>query len=120
MTILQRRMLRKAPPADEPCLTTPSSDVDVGVLYSCPLEASRRFELATTLARALERPVDVVDLHSLAGTILRRILCNGVMIINRSSHEYFALLRAMIFDQADFMPYVRRTLEERQRRFCHG
>ena len=98
----------------------PDSDVDLAVLFDHPLDAARRVGLAERLETLLARTVDLVDLSSLSGTILKQILCGGIVLFKKDTEALASLTRKMIFNQADVMPYVRRTLEERQRRFLHG
>ena len=45
---------------------------------------------------------------------------SGVCDPYQPLEKKYALTRRMIYNQADMMPLVRRTLQERQRRFCHG
>jgi uncharacterized protein len=99
---------------------TGHSDVDVAVLFDRPMDAEARMTLAAELGGVLARAVDLVDLSSLNGTILKQILCKGQVLINRSPAALAALLCRMTYNQADMMPYVARTLQERQERFVHG
>ena len=96
------------------------SDVDLAVLYRSPMTAEARRMMSERLERALHRRVDLVDLAVLHGTILKQVLCRGCVLVKRSPEDLAALVRRMVYNQADMMPYVRRTLLERQRRFMHG
>ncbi len=96
------------------------SDVDVAVLFERPLEAEQKMRLTASLEAGLSRPVDLVDLFSLNGTILKQVLCKGQVLIRKNGEDLPSLLRRMIYNQADMMPYVSRTLYERQERFVHG
>ena len=96
------------------------SDVDMALLLDCPLSAERKMELISRLERELRREVDLVDLFSLSGTILKQVLSKGRVLIQTKPGELAGLVRKMIYNQADMMPYVSRTLIERQRRFIHG
>jgi len=64
--------------------------------------------------------VDLVDLSAASGTLLRQILCNGRVLVQRRPEAMAGLLRNMIYHEADMMPYVRRALIDRQHRFAHG
>jgi len=98
----------------------PDSDVDIALLFDRPLDAERKLKLITGLEGALRREVDLVDLFSLNGTILKQVLHKGLVLIQVKPEAMAELTRKMIYNQADMMPYVSRTLKERQRRFIHG
>ncbi len=98
----------------------PGSDLDIAVLFDRPLDAERKLELAARLEKSLSRTVDLTDLFSLNGTILRQILCKGRVLINNDPAALALLTRRMIYNQADMMPLVLRTLEERLKRFVYG
>ena len=96
------------------------SDVDIAVLFKAPLDADHKMELITRLQSELKRDVDIVDLFHLNGTLLKQILCRGRVLIKANTESLAALTRRMIYNESDMMPYVMRTLMERQRRFIHG
>ena len=96
------------------------SDVDIAVLFDHPLNAQQKMALISHLERELQRDVDLVDLFSLSGTILKQVLRKGRVLIQTKSGALAELTQRMIYNQADMMPYVSRTLIERQRRFIHG
>ncbi len=96
------------------------SDIDIALLFDTPLDAERKLELVARLDLHLGRNIDLVDMAQLSGTILQQILCKGQMVIKNDAHALFMLLQRMIYNQADMMPYVTRTLMERQRRFVNG
>lgn len=98
----------------------PDSDIDVALLFDRPLSADKKMELLARLEHELGRDIDLVDLFNLNGTILRRILSKGLILIQTQPGVMAALVRKMIYNQADMMPYVSRTLRERQQRFIHG
>jgi uncharacterized protein len=96
------------------------SDVDVALLFDRPLTAEQKMRLVSRLESELKREVDLVDLFNLNGTILRRVLSKGRVLIQTKPDVLAALVRKMIYNQADMMPYVSRTLMERQQRFIYG
>ena len=96
------------------------SDVDIALLFDCPLNAEQKMRLISHLERELLRDVDLVDLSALSGTILKQVLRKGQVLIQTKPGELAELVRKMIYNQTDMMPYVSRTLIERQRRFIHG
>jgi predicted nucleotidyltransferase len=96
------------------------SDVDIAVLFDNPLNLEQKMDLISRLERELKRNVDLVDLFNLSGTILKQILCKGRILINNDPAALTRLYQRMVYNQADMMPYVTRTLLERQQRFLHG
>ena len=98
----------------------PDSDVDIAVLFDRPLTSAQKMELIPLLERELKRDVDLVDLYDLNGTILKQILTKGAVLIESIPGARAGLVQRMIGNQTDMMPYVMRTLIERQERFVHG
>ena len=96
------------------------SDVDIAVLFDRPIDVGRRIELAGRLESKLGRPIDLVDINVMSGIILRQILFKGRVLIKKDPLAMAALIGRMIYNQSDVMPLVRRTLEERQKRFVYG
>ncbi|ETW98767.1 MAG: hypothetical protein ETSY1_17445 [Candidatus Entotheonella factor] len=98
---------------------TDHSDIDIAVASQTALLLDMRIELANRLTQALHREVDLVDLQSVSGTILAQSLCHGRMILKKDAVLYAELIKRLWFNQADMMPYTRRILAERRRRFLH-
>ena len=96
------------------------SDVDVAVLFDRPLTAEQKMRLVSRLESELLREVDLVDLFALSGTILKQVLRLGQVLIQTKPGTRAELIHRMVYNQTDMMPYVSRTLIERQRRFAHG
>ncbi|MFK4766393.1 nucleotidyltransferase domain-containing protein [Desulfobaculum sp. SPO524] len=85
------------------------SDVDVAVLAEAPLSLEARLDIILELSLALGREVDVIDLHTAHGLILRQILTKGAVALKRSTVAYARLMKRMLFDHADMEP-MRRTI----------
>lgn len=98
----------------------PDSDVDLALLFDQPLSTERKMAIAARLERALLRTVDLIDLSTISGTILKQVLYKGRVLIQNEEGLFALLLKKMIYNQTDMMPYVTRTLLERQRRFING
>ncbi|MEI6892125.1 MAG: nucleotidyltransferase domain-containing protein [Pontiella sp.] len=96
------------------------SDVDLALLFDHPLDAEQKMLLISQLESELKREVDLVDLFSLSGTILKQVLRKGRVLIETQPGARSELIRKMIYNQTDMMPYVTRTLIERQQRFIDG
>lgn len=96
------------------------SDVDIALLFDQPLCAERKMEITARLERELLRNVDLVDIATLSGTILKQILCKGRVLYQKKTGILAEQAKKMIYNQTDMMPYVSRTLMERQLRFVNG
>ena len=99
---------------------TASSDIDLAVAADHRLTLDERLELAARVARATRRDADVIDLRAVNGVILQQALCRGVPILVRDKQLFAALMKRMFYNQADYMPYYRRLLAARRKRFLHG
>ena len=96
------------------------SDVDIAVLFDLTLNVEKKIKLISQLESELKRVVDLVDLFALSETILKQVLCKGRVLIQTKQGARAELIRKMIYNQADMMPYVSRTLIERRQRFISG
>jgi predicted nucleotidyltransferase len=78
------------------------SDLDVAIDSGMPLDPRLRHELALTLANAMNRDVDLVDLRT-ANTVFRReILTTGERLFVRDPARQDALEAAMLAEYLDF------------------
>lgn len=98
----------------------PTSDLDVAVLGREPLSADEKKELIEKLAQATGRPVDLIDLQSVRGPIVGRVLQNGRRLFCDDTTLYATLLKRRWFDRADWEPYRRRILKERRERWIES
>lgn len=90
------------------------SDIDLAVAGESSLSAEEKMHLIEGLVEIVGRPVDLIDLHEVRGTILHQILTTGTLVYCRDHQLYAELIKQMLFDQADFMPYRERILAERR------
>ncbi|ALA57485.1 type VII toxin-antitoxin system MntA family adenylyltransferase antitoxin [Nitrospira moscoviensis] len=91
------------------------SDLDVAFAATTPLTSQGRMDLIGDLAVAVGRPVDLIDLDLTHGPLLQQILTQGRKILCRDRVHYAELIRRMIYEEADFMPYYRRILAARRK-----
>ena len=91
-----------------------NSDLDLGVAADHPLDIKLKTVLIEALAQLLERPVDLVDLQTASGVILQQVLVKGTLVYCTDSILYATLIRKMLFNQSDMMPYYNRILAERR------
>jgi predicted nucleotidyltransferase len=94
---------------------TPASDLDLGVAATASLDTTLKTALIEALAEISGRPVDLVDLRMASGPILQQVLTQGKLLYCTDRTLYAALIRAMLFNQSDMMPYYDRILAERRK-----
>lgn len=95
------------------------SDIDVAVAGNNPLNAERKQALIEKLALAFERPVDLIDLQVTNGMLLHQILTQGEMAFCDDQPLYAELIKEMLYNQSDFMPYYHRILKERREQWIN-
>ena len=95
----------------------PDSDLDVAVASDTALNHEQKMVLRSELERATGREVDLLDLQSVSGPILHQALTKGEVVIVRDHLLYAGIMKRMIFNQTDMMPYYHRMLEARRRAF---
>ena len=95
----------------------PDSDVDLAIAADRPLSSAQKMAVVDSVASALGRPVDVIDLLSDGGPVLRQAIVTGRRIYGDDTEIYARVLNRMTAHEADVMPYYNRTLEQRRRRW---
>jgi predicted nucleotidyltransferase len=91
------------------------SDIDLAVAADRPLGMDEKMALIEEVAQLASRPVDLVDLQTAGGLLLREILTKGIPVHNVDSHLYAELIKKMLFNEADFMPYRDRIIATRRK-----
>jgi predicted nucleotidyltransferase len=94
---------------------TLESDLDLGVAATQPLDTAMKTMLIEALAEIAGRPIDLIDLQAVSGPILQQVLTQGRLIYCSDQMLYAALIRDMLFNQSDMMPYYDRILAERRK-----
>ena len=89
------------------------SDVDLALAADHPLKADEKMALMAELAEATGRPIDLIDLHAVGEPLLGQIVKRGQRVLG-TDERYAELIKRHLFEEADFMPYYRRILEERR------
>ncbi len=93
--------------------TEMASDVDVAVAGDEPLPVDRRLELASRLARAVRRDVDLVDLRVAHGLLLKEILTTG-RFLRKECPDFVAEKMIEMYDYELFLaPQLRDARRER-------
>jgi len=90
------------------------SDLDLAVDAGRPVTLDEKMAIISELAERSGRPVDLVDLHNVGEPLLGQILNKGKRILG-SDLLFGNLLSKHLFEQADFLPYRQRILEERRK-----
>ncbi|MDZ7718329.1 MAG: nucleotidyltransferase domain-containing protein [Balneolaceae bacterium] len=90
------------------------SDVDLAIAGEESFSKEILIHIIEELAIKLNRPVDLVDLSETTGTLLHQILTKGKLIYCTDRTLYAELIKKMVFNQADMMPYHNRILKERR------
>lgn len=93
----------------------PNSDIDIAVRADKPLDAERKMALIEGISRLTGRPVDLVDLTRI-GEPLRGEVLKGRRLLG-SDEAWAELMLRHIYDNEDFVPLVRRMLEQRRQRW---
>ncbi len=94
---------------------TPESDLDLGVAATQLLDTGMKTMLIEALAEIAGRPIDLIDLQVVSGPILQQVLTQGQLIYCNDQMLYAGLIRDMLFNQSDMMPYYDRILAERRK-----
>ncbi|MCX7960490.1 MAG: nucleotidyltransferase domain-containing protein [Burkholderiales bacterium] len=94
------------------------SDLDVGLASAGgALSPSVLREISARIAERTGRGADVVDLAVAPIPVLRAALANGRRLLCKDRSLVLRLLRRLVYESEDFLPYQRRLLEERRRRW---
>lgn len=87
--------------------------MDVAILASSPLDIAYRIRLIEEISVATGRPVDLIDLATVGEPLLGLVLRHGIRLIGDTA-QHAELTTRHVFNNEDFMPYVRRMLTERR------
>ncbi len=90
------------------------SDVDLAIASTAPIPPEGRILLIDELAVAIGRPVDLIDLDRTHNPLLQQVLAHGRLLLCHDRSRYAELIRRMVYEEADVMPYYRRILAERR------
>lgn len=96
------------------------SDLDLAVAGEKALELEQRIRVMDDLAMATASPIDLVDLQAAGIPILGQALTTGKLVYCKDRRLYAEIIKRMLFEEADFMPYRRRILQERRRAWINN
>ena len=94
----------------------PDSDVDIAVDLGHPLSIQEKIALISAVTTETGRAADVIDLQTVGEPLLGQILANGTRLLGTNT-RYAELIKRHLFNEADFMPYQRRILEQRRKKW---
>ena len=89
----------------------PDSDLDLAVLAKKTLTAKQHVELIGAVAMVFGRPVDLIDLRTVRGPVLREALCKGTVVYRRYPMALGGVIRDMLVYEADEAPVFNRAVE---------
>jgi len=92
----------------------PDSDLDLAVDVGRPLTPEQKIAMIETLALALDRPVDLIDLKTAGQPLLTQIVTKGRRLLG-SDNAWAKIIYRNIIDNEDFVPLQRRILKARQK-----
>jgi len=98
----------------------PTSDLDIAVAAQLPLSFDQKYDLMKALTDVFVREIDLIDLQSVAGTILQEALCTGIIVKKNSVMLFYQLIKKMWLNQADMMPLTRMIIINRCKRFVQN
>ena len=95
---------------------TEKSDIDLAVKKQRPISAQQKIKLIEQIALLTGRAVDLVDLSTVGEPLLGQVLKYGKRLLG-SDTAYAEIGLKHVYAQADFVPYIQRTLEERRQKW---
>jgi predicted nucleotidyltransferase len=96
-----------------------NSDIDLAVKKVESLSTNDKIHLIEKITQATGRAVDLIDLSTVGEPLLGQILKQGKRLIG-SNKDYANLALQHIYAQADFVPYIERTLKERRQKWINS
>lgn len=96
---------------------TTTSDLDIALAADRPFSAQDKLNFIETLGQISGRPVDLIDLQVTHSPLLKQILTKGKLIYCLDRSLYAEIIKRMLFDEADIMPYRERILRERRQKW---
>ncbi len=95
----------------------PHSDIDIAVYPCHTMHHRERQCIADKIAEATGRSVDLIDLSTTNGTLLRHILHTGIVVFNKEDGLLGNISQKFLAWQEDFEPLLNRILKARLHRF---
>ncbi len=93
------------------------SDVDVAISAGRRLTPEERLKIYGELCVACGREIDLVDLETAQGLVLREICREGILVKKSDSSVYANLIIRMLDHEQDMMPNIREIWKQRREQF---
>ncbi len=97
-------------------IVRPESDIDIAIKLDTPLVENKKMQLVQLLAQIFGTAVDLVDLRNVGEPLLGQIIKYGKLIKGTKRDITEQALRN-VYDNEDFLPYVKRALQLRRARW---
>jgi len=95
------------------------SDIDLAIEKDHRLIADEIVELIEQLALITGRAVDLIDLKTAGEPILGQIINNGKRM-HGTDTAFAEIVLKHLYAEADFVPYIERTLKERRQKWLNN
>ena len=96
------------------------SDIDIAVYESHPMNPQKQEQLVEKIASATGRPVDLIDLSTAGGALLRQIMRSGQMLFCKNPSLPGLLTQRLLDWQEDFEPQLTELYRARLRQFTES
>ena len=96
-----------------------ASDLDIAIAMDKAMSPEIKLEKMTMIEHIVKRSVDLIDLQTASGTVLKESLTTGRMILNRDSDLLARIHVRMISDEEDFQKRKRSLAAEARKRIFH-
>jgi predicted nucleotidyltransferase len=98
----------------------PESDVDIAVSIGTSMTADQQINLRDRIASLVGRPVDLIDLETAHGSILKQSLTLGMPLIPSQPQTLERLMKRMVYEQEDLAPQIHQAKKTRVITFAYG
>ena len=92
----------------------PNSDVDLAVMGATALSVDERVEMAQNLGALVSRNIDLIDLRTNHGLIVKQALTKGVRLKNTDPTAFAERLSKFYFNETYYGPLRDRAYRERR------
>ena len=83
------------------------SDLDIAIVPQQEFDANAKIKLIADLAQIAERPIDVVNLATANGPILKTALTEGIQLANNDSVQNANAINRMLAYETDLGPMIK-------------
>jgi predicted nucleotidyltransferase len=98
----------------------PDSDVDIAISKGIEMNVDQQIVLRDRIAHVANRPVDLLDLESAHGFILKQALTLGIPLRPSQPKTLERLLKRLVYEQEDLAPQIQQAQKNRVKEFANG